>query len=99
MKYHTQPGVVTAKIAGENLLIASGEARGKVPYVKNINQTGVWFWKEMEKSLDLDQIAADAVEYYGISPEKAESACKGFFETLLRDNYVIIDEQDPRTEE
>ena len=53
----------------------------------------------MEKSLDLDQIAADAVEYYGISLEKAESACKGFFETLLNEKYVIIDEQDPRTEE
>lgn len=92
MKYHTQPGVVATQIAGENLLVASGEARGKVPYVKNMNETGAWFWKEMEKSLNFDRIAADAVEYYGITREQAESACKGFFEALLREKYVIIDE-------
>ena len=49
MKYHTQPGVVATQIAGENLLVASGEARGKVPYVKNMNETGAWFWKKNGK--------------------------------------------------
>ena len=93
MKYHTQPGVVATQIAGEKLLVASGAARGKVPYVKNMNETGAWFWKEMEKSLDFDQIAADAVEFYDITREQAESACKGFFSALLREKYVIIDEQ------
>ena len=91
MKYHTQPGVVVAKIAGEYLLVASGEARGKVPYVKNLNETGAWFWNEMEKSYDFSKIADDAVEHYGITREQAETACQNFFEVLLHDKYVIID--------
>lgn len=91
MKYHTQPGVVVAKIAGEYLLVASGEARGKVPYVKNLNETGAWFWNEMEKSYDFTKIADDAVEHYGITREQAETACQNFFDVLLRDKYVIID--------
>ena len=56
MKYAIQPGVLLETVCDEHLLIATGEARGKVPYVKNLNETGVWFWQLFEKQLDLAQI-------------------------------------------
>lgn len=49
MKYAIQPGVLLETVCDEHLLIATGEARGKVPYVKNLNETGVWFWQLFEK--------------------------------------------------
>lgn len=50
MKYAIQPGVLLETVCDEHLLIATGEARGKVPYVKNLNETGVWFWQLFENS-------------------------------------------------
>lgn len=93
MKYHTRPGVTIAKIADVQLFVAAGEARGKVPYIKNINKTGVWFWQQMVDSRSIDEITDNAAEFYGITHEQAESAAKAFFESLKQEGYIIIDEE------
>ncbi len=92
MKYHTQPGVSIANIAGEHLLVAAGESRGKVPYIKNINKTGVWFWDQMVEMHDLNEIIEAAVKFYGITSEQAETATRSFFDSLQKEGYIIIDE-------
>lgn len=40
MKYTVIPGVVLAEICDEQFLVATGPARGRVPYVKGLNETG-----------------------------------------------------------
>lgn len=91
-KYHAHPGVALANVAGEYLLVAAGDARGKLPYLKNINATGVWFWKKMANGTDLSQIISDAIKHYGITKEQAEAATESFFDSLRNEGYIIIDE-------
>lgn len=69
MKYAIQPGVLLETVCDEHLLIATGEARGKVPYVKNLNETGAWFWQLFEKQLDLAQIEQQAIQTFHISAD------------------------------
>ena len=39
MKYTVIPGVILTKICDEDFLVATGSARGRVPYVEGINST------------------------------------------------------------
>ena len=90
MKYAIQPGVLLETVCDEHLLIATGEARGKVPYVKNLNETGVWFWQLFEKQLDLAQIEQQAIQTFDISAEQAHNALTAFFGKLQNDGYLIV---------
>lgn len=94
MKYRVCPGVVIASVCGEHLIVATGEARGKVPYVKSINETGVWFWKQFEKQLSEDEIVSQAVQHYHIRPEEAKSAFDTFFQLLQEEGYLIVTPDD-----
>ena len=87
---HIQPGVLLETVCDEHLLIATGEARGKVPYVKNLNETGVWFWQLFEKQLDLAQIEQQAIQTFHISAEQAHNALTAFFGKLQNDGYLIV---------
>ena len=82
MKYHVCPGVVIVDVCDEHLMIATGEARGKVPYVKKINATGVFFWRLFERGLDGEGIVAAAVAEYGISRDEALAAYRSFSASL-----------------
>ena len=77
MKYAIQPGVLLETVCDEHLLIATGEARGKVPYVKNLNETGVW-------------IEQQAIQTFHISAEQAHNALTAFFGKLQNDGYLIV---------
>lgn len=45
MKYTVLPGVILAKICDEDFLVATGPARGRVPYVEGINSLGLTFFQ------------------------------------------------------
>ena len=89
MKYHVCPGVVIVDVCDEHLMIATGEARGKVPYVKKINATGVFFWRLFERGLDGEGIVAAAVAEYGISRDEALAAYRSFSASLASSGSLI----------
>ena len=43
MKYTVIPGVILTKICDEDFLVATGPARGRVPYVEGINSPVLTF--------------------------------------------------------
>lgn len=91
MKYPVQPGVVLAEICEEYLLVASGPARGKVPYVRKVNQTGAYFWQLLEQGLEDSEIVSRAVQDYGIPEALAWQALSAFVRSLQQANYLLSD--------
>lgn len=89
MRYETCPGVMIAAVCGEHMMVAAGEARGRVPYVKTINETGVWFWRQLEAGLDSEEIICAAMDTYGITRQQAQPAYEDFVRILLRDGYLL----------
>lgn len=55
MKYTVIPGVVLAEICDEQFLVATGPARGRVPYVKGLNETGAYFSHKLNLDYPLNQ--------------------------------------------
>lgn len=92
MTYHVCPGVVITDVWNVHLMVATGDARGRVPYVKSINDTGVWFWEQFELQLTPEQIINAAMAQYQITHEQAQSAYQDFFEALRSDGYLIVTE-------
>lgn len=89
MKYSVRPGIVMTTVCDENLLVSTGEARGKTPYVKSLNSTGAWFWRQFEKIGESEQIISTAMAEYDIPEETARSAFNSFAATLLKEGYIF----------
>ena len=69
MKYTVIPGVVLAEICDEQFLVATGPARGRVPYVKGLNETGAYFFSQIKSGLSTESIINDAAERYETTTE------------------------------
>lgn len=89
MIYPVQPGVVLAQICDEYLLVASGDARGKVPYVRKVNQTGAYFWQLLAQGLEDSEIVSRAVQDYHIPQALARKALSAFVTSLQSANYLL----------
>lgn len=89
MEYELQSDVVMVTVCGEQLLIAAGEARGKVPYVKGINTAGAYFWKLLEQKLSKQEIIVKTAEDYDIPAEKAQEAFERFCDVLRQNGYLL----------
>lgn len=81
MKYTVLPGVILAKICDEDFLVATGPARGRVPYVEGINSTGAYFFSKLSDGLSTNEILKQASELY----ETPESTIAPSFERFLAD--------------
>lgn len=64
MKYTVIPGVILTKICDEDFLVATGPARGRVPYVEGINSTGAYFFSKILDGLSTEEIIKQASELY-----------------------------------
>lgn len=87
-----RPGVVLAQVCGENLLIATRAARGRCPYVKQLNATGAFFWSLLEQGLDPEAMARAASEQYGVPVERLRPGLLRFLEDLRKSGYLIPEE-------
>lgn len=88
MKYTVIPGVVLAEICDEQFLVATGPARGRVPYVEGINSTGAYFFSKILDGLSTEEIIKDAVKLYETPEEVIAPSFERFIESLLRSGYL-----------
>lgn len=88
MKYNILPGIVKAQVCGETLLVAAGEARGKAPYVRNLNETAAFIWDMLEQDADDAAIIAALCSQYGIDEATAKLAKDSFIAQLAQEGYM-----------
>ncbi len=87
MKYTVIPGVVLAEICDEQLLVATGPARGRVPYVKGLNETGAYFFSQIKSGLS-ESIINDAAERYETTAEIIAPSFGNFLQALVDSGYL-----------
>ena len=93
MNYRLQPDVVLTTICGESFLIASGEARGKVPYIEGVTRPGAYFWKLLESGLSVDAIISKAAADYNVPTETATAAFDKLTAALQKMGYISFSEE------
>ncbi len=88
VNYKITSGVTGVNICGETLLVATGEARGRVPYARTINETASFLWNLLEKGADDGKMISALTNEYEIDSSTAEQAVTSFIEMLKRSGYI-----------
>lgn len=88
MTHNIQPGVILVKVCGEHLLVATREARGKCPYVKQLNATGAYFWTLLAQNMTLGEMTQAAAQRYGAPPERIRPGLEKFLADLEKSGYL-----------
>ena len=95
MTYTLQKGVVLVTVCDEHFLVASGEARGKVPYIEGVTRPGAYFWRLLEAYKDTDEIIRQAASDYNVPEETAKLAFERFANSLQKKGYLLFSEVAP----
>ena len=76
-------GFVLREVAGQNMVIATGEASKDFHGMIKLNATGADVWKDIEKGLSKEEIAQRIVDNYeDIEMEEALLKVEKFLNTL-----------------
>ena len=89
MQYQVCPGVVLQTVCDEYLLIATGEARGKCPTVRQINAGAAFYWKKLCEGLDFDALLSAAATEYEIDADTLRPGLEKFLTGLEALHYII----------
>ena len=86
------PGVVLVSVCGEYILVATREAREKVPYVQQINSAAAFYWEQLQKGLEPQDIARQAASKYHMSGRQAAGAVIDCLKKLHQRGYITIED-------
>lgn len=91
LRYRVHPQVTLEEVADCYFLISFGEGVS-LPYLREINETGAFYWKLASEGHDLDSMLAIASELYKEPYEKLEKGIRAFFSVLMENGYICLDE-------
>lgn len=82
-------GFVLREVAGQNMVIATGEASKDFHGMIKLNNTGKEIWQGLQDGLSEAEIAKNLQEKYQIEGEKAEQDTKEFIGKMLEMGFVV----------
>lgn len=91
MKYKLNSNVVLVSVLDENMLVCVDTAAGGLRNMRSVNSTGAYFWGQLEKGLDTEDIISQAMQHYGIPRDTAESAFMSYFKSLCDAGYLTAE--------
>lgn len=92
MNYKIRDGIILKNICDEWLLIAVGDAGEFCEYVRHINDTFAWYWKEIENCVPVEQIIIDASEEFDVSEDIIKKDINDLIRQLIDMNYLIMED-------
>ena len=91
LTYRVHPRVTLEEVAGRYFLISFGEAVN-LPYLREINDTGAFYWELAAAGHDLDSMLTIASDFYQEPCVKLKKGILAFFNNLMDYGYVSLDE-------
>ena len=80
----TREGYLLRDVAGAPVVVATGKAAEQFLGMMNLNKTGAFFWKLLEKGPTEEELVEKALERYEVSEEVVRRDVKGFLERLTQ---------------
>lgn len=82
-------GFVLREVAGQNMVIATGEASKDFHGMIKLNNTGKEIWQGLQEGMSEAEIAKGLQEKYQIEAEKAEQDTREFISKMLEMGFVV----------
>ena len=76
-------GFILREVAGNFIVVAVGDMVKQFNGVINLNQTGAFMWKELEKGGDKQSLTNALLGEYEVDKQMAEKDASRFIDTLL----------------
>ncbi len=92
MKYKVRDGIVLSKICDEYLLISGKDAREYCPSVTQINETGAYIWKMLEKGIDTNEMVMSILSEFELDEDADIYVMLNEYTDLLKRNGFITEE-------
>ena len=70
------------EVAGNNVVVAIGEAAEKFNGMMKLNDTGSFIWSKLEEGLDRDDVVKSVVEAYDVDEATASKGVDSFIAEL-----------------
>ena len=80
-------GFVIREVAGETLVVATGEASKSFHGMIKLNETGKFIWERLISGKDEDQILADMTEVYKEDPGVMKTELSSFMEKIEKAGF------------
>jgi len=81
-------GFILREVAGNYIVVAVGEAVKNFNGVINLNETGAFLWKILEKGGDEESLLAALLNEYDVEEELARTDVKAFVSKLTEAGLV-----------
>ena len=81
-------GFVLRQVAGQGVVIATGEASTEFSGMVKLNGTGSFIWEKVAEGLDEDAIAKALTAEYDATPEKAASDVAAFVAKMRENGFL-----------
>ena len=88
-RYIAQPGVVLVDVAGEHLLIATGQARGKCEDVTQLNDAGAALWRIIIREGRIGPVVESMVRELGYPKNRALPVALGYMDKLVKSGHMV----------
>lgn len=80
---------ILREIAGENILVATGEAAQIFNGMITLNEVASFIWKNIDECKTVDKLIASILEEFDIEEETARRDIESFTAELIRMGMVI----------
>ncbi len=80
-------GFVLREVAGQKLVIATGEASKSFKGMIKLNESAATIWQWLIDGTDSEKVAEKLTETYGLSPEQAAEEAARFVEKIAQAGF------------
>ena len=80
---------ILREIAGENILVATGEAAQIFNRMITLNDVASFIWKKIDECKTVDKLIASILEKFDIDEETARKDVESFTTELIRMGMVV----------
>ena len=90
MNYKAREGIVLLEIQGVFILAATAEARENCRFVRKINETGAFIWKQISKAMSVREIEDAVRNQFSIDDEiNIKTDIENYISCLIEQGYLI----------
>ena len=92
MKITKNPELILRTIAGESVLIPTGEMAARFNGMISLNGPAAFIWEKMEEIENREQLVQMILDRYEIDEETARKDVNGFLDTAIHVGYAVDEE-------
>lgn len=85
-----EKNIIVREIAGEFVLIPTGEAALKMVGIFAVNEVGAEIWKKLTEDKDENTIIAELMEEYDVEEDVLRKDYAGFIDRLIENDLVEL---------